>query len=1066
LPKGARALYPFIEIVAYFPNQIKLADGSNITFDGSNPDIRYDKGGEVLGIISGKEFKKKYLTTISGFLEKAFFDSGDDINSMGSVLGDGIYYSVTIDSSNHYESDDYYLGTDYFELADSAKIILINDAQTIGGNKVKKLALQNKADGAYDTTEGINNNPYLGLAIYNPKVISNTTFDGGNPDIRYADGGELPYNIHREFNEYIDKLPKFGYHGTQSDSLVNPRPSKDGRYGEGFYLTLDADTAEYFGKFGKDTYSGGYSKEYETANVFEFDLRGLNLKYYKRAEDMPYIEFDELSKKNYDGIYLYDEGEIVIFNIHKLPEAKLVISKKDKPNIAYNDGGSVLLAPNGKPSNLTPEQYRLVRTPEFKAWFGDWENDPENSSKVVDENGEPLVVYRGTRNNTQNVSGFWLTKSKQYAEGFGEVKEYFVKISNPMSEEEFNKTWMVDFTKYDGRLGDFHKIVVKDIIQIKLADGTNTTFDYNNPDIRFGKGGGLSKTPAPKKERIYGSKINKPFSASDKKSAKSIKLDDSVIKSINSILKEHNSKENSTKIPLSTAKAVVRRGMGAYSSTHRPTITGGKPNSRVAWGLARLNAFVYKVEKGKSKSGKYNQDDDLIKELKRKFKDGGRVSANEFVLIDKNITPDETQAINDVLLLDKFSKIDFDEAVFLYNNFKDYEKYADEYGDYQVDFLLPIDNDDSEKEKEVKDFLEIIENNGFVYFDSWDEKLSSTGKTIDFIDSVRARLQTITLRKQGSDLFPEIESEKIQKRNALEAIESLKIMKELEPEKASVYDDAIEGLIAYSETIYENGGETNIKPLKNEKWHLVYEGKKPIAKMKFDVSEGNFEAITKKIDEITDRGYIIKEVSEEEFRSFRYSDVDPEDLKKFMQGIEYFKSGGKIEFDKNDVPNKNIYKYALNIKKNYPEIWKKGGNIFGNQAFENLERVIKRGYWLDSEAWMYVKWRAYVARHQRDYRIEGVIAMLKWIDEVEKGWAYMKDLIEKYKVKYKKMKDGGEIQENELVTVYTEKGLSFDFDVNKELKLDEVVSICKQKCYPDKLKSFIWKGERYKIEKI
>lgn len=36
---------------------------------------------------------------------------------------------------------------------------------------------------------------------------------------------------------------------------------------------------------------------------------------------------------------------------------------------------SKLLAPNGKPSNLTPEQYRLVRTKAFKDWFGDWEND-------------------------------------------------------------------------------------------------------------------------------------------------------------------------------------------------------------------------------------------------------------------------------------------------------------------------------------------------------------------------------------------------------------------------------------------------------------------------------------------------------------------------------------------------------------------------------------------------------------------------------------------------------------------------------------------------------------------
>jgi hypothetical protein len=55
-----------------------------------------------------------------------------------------------------------------------------------------------------------------------------------------------------------------------------------------------------------------------------------------------------------------------------------------------------LLAPNGKPSNLTPEQYKLVRTPAFKEWFGDWENDPQNASKVVDEETkEPLVVYHG-----------------------------------------------------------------------------------------------------------------------------------------------------------------------------------------------------------------------------------------------------------------------------------------------------------------------------------------------------------------------------------------------------------------------------------------------------------------------------------------------------------------------------------------------------------------------------------------------------------------------------------------------------------------------------------------------
>lgn len=61
--------------------------------------------------------------------------------------------------------------------------------------------------------------------------------------------------------------------------------------------------------------------------------------------------------------------------------------------IAPRDKNGRLLAPNGVPSNLTERQYVQVRTQAFKEWFGDWENNPEGSSKVVDANGEPLVVY-------------------------------------------------------------------------------------------------------------------------------------------------------------------------------------------------------------------------------------------------------------------------------------------------------------------------------------------------------------------------------------------------------------------------------------------------------------------------------------------------------------------------------------------------------------------------------------------------------------------------------------------------------------------------------------------------
>ncbi len=69
---------------------------------------------------------------------------------------------------------------------------------------------------------------------------------------------------------------------------------------------------------------------------------------------------------------------------------KAAIKKKAKAD------GTFMKAPNGAETNLTEDQWLSVRTEAFKRWFGDWEHDPENASKVVDENGEPMVVYHGS----------------------------------------------------------------------------------------------------------------------------------------------------------------------------------------------------------------------------------------------------------------------------------------------------------------------------------------------------------------------------------------------------------------------------------------------------------------------------------------------------------------------------------------------------------------------------------------------------------------------------------------------------------------------------------------------
>jgi hypothetical protein len=109
---------------------------------------------------------------------------------------------------------------------------------------------------------------------------------------------------------------------------------------------------------------------------------------------------------------------------------------------------SHLLAPNGKPSNLTPEQYKLVRTPAFKKWFGDWENDPENSSKVIDkQTKEPVVVYHGTNSDfykftktkgrgKKNQSGIYLTDNPSVAKLYGDrILMCFASIKNPFTKD-------------------------------------------------------------------------------------------------------------------------------------------------------------------------------------------------------------------------------------------------------------------------------------------------------------------------------------------------------------------------------------------------------------------------------------------------------------------------------------------------------------------------------------------------------------------------------------------------------------------------------------------------------
>lgn len=165
-------------------------------------------------------------------------------------------------------------------------------------------------------------------------------------------------------------------------------------------------------------------------------------------------------------------------------------------------------APNGKDTNLTEKQWVQVRTPSFKAWFGDWENDPDNSSKVVDENGEPKVVYHGTEKkfttfNTKKTATpqFWFTDTKDLIEkgevgasGNGAIIDAYLDIKNPAGWKEEDNLGIQQIIDrgFDGKIledGDEKTYVVFESTQIKSATNNNGMFDSNNPNILFQEDG-------------------------------------------------------------------------------------------------------------------------------------------------------------------------------------------------------------------------------------------------------------------------------------------------------------------------------------------------------------------------------------------------------------------------------------------------------------------------------------------------------------------------------------------------------------------------------------------------
>ncbi|MGA1670685.1 MAG: DUF5824 family protein, partial [Candidatus Nanopelagicaceae bacterium] len=114
------------------------------------------------------------------------------------------------------------------------------------------------------------------------------------------------------------------------------------------------------------------------------------------------------------------------------------------------------------------------------------------------------------------------------------------------------------------------------------------------------------KTPAPKRDQRTGSKRNPEGSASGTRG--SIEVSDRTEKALENLRDEHNEKHEAAgrRVDLGMLKAVYRRGAGAFSTSHRPSVT-----SRDQWALARVKAFLKLVGTGQRKDT-YDTDLDLL----------------------------------------------------------------------------------------------------------------------------------------------------------------------------------------------------------------------------------------------------------------------------------------------------------------------------------------------------------------------------------------------------------------------------------------------------------------------
>lgn len=193
-----------------------------------------------------------------------------------------------------------------------------------------------------------------------------------------------------------------------------PASVREGKLRNGDWVTPSKKYAEMHGDNRLD---GKYRiiEDEVPANQLWWDGNDVNEFGFDDGKEYRYKNAKNNRKLN-DLITYDNKGNVIPpskrFNSRKSDIRFSLKEEKEKIVADAKANGTYMTAPNGEKTKLDAEQWATVRTANFKNWFGDWENNPDNASKVVDENGEPLVAYHGTTND--ETTSVWNEKTKSY----------------------------------------------------------------------------------------------------------------------------------------------------------------------------------------------------------------------------------------------------------------------------------------------------------------------------------------------------------------------------------------------------------------------------------------------------------------------------------------------------------------------------------------------------------------------------------------------------------------------------------------------------------------------------